>query len=128
MNKKKKLLIEYPLENASESLLWRMVGKPLGLALWFADGVTVNGDEYTFNWDDHEQTAILIDQKEGSYIRFQWENDKDTDAYFQIEIVTQALSGHVGLLITDHVKPEDKEDTILLWDKQIDDLKRKAGM
>ncbi|HHT22060.1 MAG TPA: SRPBCC domain-containing protein [Bacteroidales bacterium] len=126
--KKEKLTIEYPLENASESLLWRMVGKPLGLALWFADGVTVNGNEYTFNWDDHEQTAFLIEQKEGVYTRFQWEEDKDTDAFFQIEIVTQDLSGHIGLLITDYVKPTEKEDLILIWDSQIDNLKRKSGI
>ncbi len=126
--KKEKLTIEYPLENASESLLWRMVGKPLGLALWFADGVTVNGNEYTFNWNDHEQTAFLLEQKEGTYTRFQWEEDKDTDAFFQIEIVTQDLSGHVGLLITDYVKPAEKEDMILIWDSQIDNLKRKSGI
>lgn len=126
--KKEKLTIEYPLENASESLLWRMIGKPFGLAIWFADGVTVNGNEYTFNWDDHEQTAFLLEQKEGNYTRFQWEDDKGTDAFFQIEIVTQDLSGHIGLIITDHAKPEDKEDTILIWDSQIDKLKRKSGI
>ncbi len=125
---KEKLTIEYPLENASEAHLWKMVGEPLGLALWFSDGVTVDGDEYTFSWDDHAQTAFLTDQKEGKFIRFQWEEDKGTDAFFQIEIVTQDLSGHVGLLITDYVRTEDKEDAVLLWDKQIDDLRRKAGM
>ena len=57
--KKKKINIEYPLSNASLSVLWNSVGTPLGLSEWFADGVTVDGDEYTFCWEQYEQTAIL---------------------------------------------------------------------
>lgn len=126
--KKEQFTLEYPLENSSENFLWQMIGNPLGLALWFSDGVTVDGNEYTFSWDDHSQTAFLQEIKEGKHIRFQWEEDKDTDAYFQLEIVTQDLSGHIGLVITDFAADGEKEDTILLWDKQIEDLRRKAGM
>lgn len=126
--KKEKFTIEYPLDNASESILWKMIGDPLGLALWFSDGVTVEGDEYTFSWENHLQTAILQAITEGRNIRFHWKEDKDSEAYFQFEIVTQDLSGHIGLLITDYATPGDKEDSILLWNKQIDDLRRKAGM
>ena len=126
--KKEKFTIEYPLYNSSETYLWKMIGEPLGLALWFSDGVTVDRNEYTFSWDDHSQTAFLLEIKEGKYIRFQWEEDKDTEAYFQLEIVIQDLSGHIGLLITDFASSREKGDSILLWNKQIDDLRRKSGM
>ena len=46
--KKKRFNIEYPLNNASLPVLWNSVGTPLGLSEWFADGVTVDGNEYTF--------------------------------------------------------------------------------
>lgn len=126
--KKEMFTIEYPLDNSSENYLWKLIGDPLGLALWFSDGVTVDKNEYTFSWDEHSQTAILQEVREGKNIRFQWEEDKNTEAFFQLEIVTQDLSGHIGLLVTDFATSKDKEDSILLWNKQIEGLRRKAGM
>ena len=126
--KKEKFTIEYPLDNSSETYLWKMIGDPLGLALWFSDGVTVDENEYTFSWDDHSESAILQEVKEGKNIRFQWEADKDTETYFQLEIIIQDLSGHIGLVVTDFATSTEKDDTILLWNKQIENLRRKAGM
>lgn len=68
--KKEMFTIEYPLENSSENLLWTMIGDPLGLALWFSEGVTVDKNEYTFSWDDHYQTAILQEVREGKIFAF----------------------------------------------------------
>ena len=126
--KKEIFSIEYPLNNASEIVLWRMIGTPLGLAEWFSDGVTVEGNEYTFTWKGHEQIAFLKQIKEGKLISFQWEEDKNTDAYFQFEIVTLDLSNHVGLVITDFTTPDEKEDAVLLWNRQIENLCRIGGM
>ena len=126
--KRTKFKIEYQLKTSSIIILWNSIGTPLGLAEWFADGVTVNNEEYVFSWDKNEQTAFLIDNKVNTSIRFQWEEDKDTEAYFQLEIVIQDLSGHIGLLITDFASSREKGDSILLWNKQIDDLRRKSGM
>lgn len=126
--KKEMYTLEYPLNNASAHLLWTAVGTPLGLAEWFADGVTVNGDEYTFSWEDHEQTALLKHLKTGKHICFQWEEDAGTDTFFQMELQTQDLTGNVALVITDFALPEDKEDAVLLWDNQVETLKRKNGI
>ena len=41
--------IEYLLNNVSPAVLWNSIGNPLGLSEWFADGVTVNGNEYTLS-------------------------------------------------------------------------------
>jgi hypothetical protein len=90
--------------------------------------VTVEGNEYTFTWKGHEQIAFLKQIKEGKLISFQWEEDKNTDAYFQFEIVTLDLSNHVGLVITDFTTADDKEDAILLWNSQVETLCRIGGM
>lgn len=126
--KKKKFNIEYPLNSASLSVLWNSIGTPLGLSEWFADGVTVDGNEYTFCWEQHEQTAILQHLKPNSYIRFQWEEDVDTDVYFEIRIDVMELSSDLTLVITDFAEPGETEDTILLWNKQVDGLRRKTGI
>lgn len=69
-----------------------------------------------------EQIGFLKQIKEGKLISFQWEEDKNTDAYFQFEIVTLDLSNHVGLVITDFTTADDKEDAILLWNSQVETL------
>ncbi|NLO70486.1 MAG: SRPBCC domain-containing protein [Porphyromonadaceae bacterium] len=126
--KKEKITLEYPLNYAAEHILWIMIGSPLGLSEWFSDGVTVEDDLYTFTWDEHDQSAYLLETIEGKSIRFQWEEDKGTDAYFEMKIVTQPLTGHVGLLVTEFAEPEDVDDLTLLWNKHMEDLRRKVGV
>lgn len=129
--KKEKITLEYPLQYASAPILWIMIGSPLGLAEWFSDGVTVVGEEYTFTWDDYDQTAVLIERKENKCIRFQWEEDKGTDAYFELSIATQDLSGDVALMVTEFIDsddPEELEDFKMLWDKHFESLRRRIGI
>lgn len=126
--KKEKITLEYPLSYAAEHILWIMIGTPPGLAEWFSDGVTVEEDLYTFTWDDHYQSARLLDKKDGKSIRFQWEDDEGTEAYFEMAIVTQDLSGIVVLVVTEYSLSEDVEDLTLLWDQHAEDLKRKVGI
>jgi len=125
---KTKFNIEYPLKSASINILWNSISTPLGLTEWFADGVTVNGPEYTFSWEQNEQTADLIHLKPNVSIRFQWEEDKETDFYFELRIVSLQVTTDLALVITDFAEPNDTEDMILLWNKQIEDLRRKTGM
>ena len=126
--KKEKITLEYSLNYAAEHILWIMIGSPLGLAEWFSDGVTIENDLYTFSWDNHDQTALLLERKEDKLIRFQWIEDKETDAYFEMRIDTQDLTGNVSLIITEFCLPEDVEDFKLLWNQHVDDLRRKVGV
>ncbi len=126
--KKKKFSIEYQLKTASVSVLWNSIGTALGLAEWFADVVTVKENEYTFSWENNDQTANLISQKLNSSISFQWEDDKDTDYFFELKIVTLEVTGDLALIITDYAEPSEIEDLTMLWNKQIEILKRKTGI
>lgn len=126
--KRTKFKIEYQLKTSSINILWNAIGNPLGLAEWFADGVTVKNEEYIFAWDKNEQMALLIENKANTSIRFQWEEDKDTDYYFELKIVALEVTGDLALIITDFAEPGDKEDSIMLWNKQIEILRRKTGM
>lgn len=120
--------IEYPLYNSSANVLWKTIGTPLGLSEWFADGVTVADNEYIFSWDGHEQTAILMLIKPNSFIRFHWQEDENPDSYFELKIANQPITGDLTLVITDFAEPSEKDDLILLWNKQIEELRRKTGM
>jgi len=126
--KKEKLEIEYPLKSTSINILWNTIGTSHGLSEWFSNDVNTAGNRYIFTWDNYDQSAQLLKIKPLEYIRFQWEDDENTDYYFELRILKHELSGDLSLLVTEFVEPEDKDDEVLLWDKHIDDLRRKLGV
>ena len=126
--KKTKFNIEYQLRSASINILWNSISKPLGLAEWFADGVTVNDNEFTFSWDGNEQMAILLQKKTNSSVRFQWEEDINTESYFELKIASMEVTGNLALVVTDFAEPDEKDDLIMLWNKQIETLRLKTGI
>jgi uncharacterized protein YndB with AHSA1/START domain len=126
--KKTKIRIEYQLSNASLSILWNSIGTQYGLSEWFADEVTVEDEIFTFRWDDWKQHARLLHLRQNSHIRFQWEEDKDTEAYFEIKVVSSELSKDLMLQITDFASPEESDEIVLLWNKSIEKLRRLTGM
>lgn len=126
--KKTKFTIEYPLKSASLNVLWSSISTPLGLAEWFANGVKVNDNEFSFTWEDNKQTAILIQSKPTDFVRFQWEEDVDSEYYFELKIAALELTGDLALVITDFAVSSEKDDLILLWNKQIEVLRRKTGI
>jgi len=126
--KKSIIKIEYPLSNASLTVLWNSIGTQYGLSEWFADEVSVADDTYTFRWDDWEQDAHLLHSRQNSHIRFQWDEDKGTDAFFEIKIVSSELSKDLLLQITDYAANDESDEVILLWNKSIEKLRRLTGM
>lgn len=126
--KKTKFTIEYPLKSASLNVLWSSISTPLGLAEWFANGVKVNDNEFSFTWEDNKQTAILIQSKPTVFVRFQWEEDVNSEYYFELKIAALELTGDLALVITDFAVSSEKDDLILLWNKQIEVLRRKTGI
>lgn len=126
--KRTEFKIEYQLKTASLNVLWNSISTPLGLSEWFADGVTVNDSEFTFCWEKNEQTAFLVQTKPNVSVRFQWEEDLDTEFYFELKIVVLEVTGELALIITDFAEKNEKEDLTLLWNKQIEVLCRKTGI
>ncbi|MDO9153448.1 MAG: START-like domain-containing protein [Paludibacter sp.] len=126
--KKIKFEIEYTLKKGSLPILWNSISTPLGLSEWFSDGVTVVDNEYTFLWDKNEQSAILLNLKSNSYIRFQWKEDINTDFYFEMKIENIELTGELALFVTDFAEVSEIEETKLWWNHQIEILRRKTGI
>ena len=125
---KKEFKFEYPIKSASISVLWTSIGTPLGLSEWFADEVSVTDNNYTFVWENFEQEAVLLYAKTNKFIRFQWLEDAGTDAFFEIEIAKESITGHLSLIVKDFAEVEEKDDMELLWNKQIETLCRKIGI
>lgn len=120
--------LEYTL-NCSPKVLFSRLSTPEGLSEWFADDVTVDGENFTFHWNKAEYHARLVAMKENKLVRFEWTDtiDKETN-YFEFKINVHDLTGDLALIITDFSEPDEKEDAIYLWDTQISDLKRILGI
>lgn len=123
---KEKFQLEFVI-NASPSLLYNYLSNPSGLSEWFADNVNSRGEKYTFIWDEDEESAFLMKSKQDTYVRFQWEDDEDTKYFFELNIVEDDLTGDVSLMITDFAEPDEVEQAKLLWESQIEDLKKILG-
>jgi uncharacterized protein YndB with AHSA1/START domain len=123
-----KFELEYNL-NCSPKVLFSRLSTPEGLGEWFADQVNVDGDLFTFFWNSSESKAKLSAIKENKMVRFEWmgmENEESN--FFEFRINMEELTNELALIITDFAEAEEKEDSIYLWDSQINDLKRALGI
>jgi len=127
-----KFELEYTM-NCSPKVLFSRLSTPEGLSEWFAENVNVEGDKFTFFWNNSESTARLSALKENKLVRFEWienedEVEDDEENYFEFRFNIDEITGDLALIISDFAEPDDKEDAIYLWDSQISDLKRLLGV
>ena len=123
-----KFELEYTM-NCSAKVLFSRLSTPEGLSEWFADNVNVEGDHFTFVWNNSESKARLSALKENKLVRFEWIDVEDEEEnYFEFRLATDELTSDLALIITDFAEDDEKEDAIYLWDSQISDLKRLLGI
>lgn len=128
MQDKEKYQLEYTI-NSSSNVLFNFISTPSGLQEWFSDMVNVKKDVFTFEWDGSEEQARLLAKKDKEFIRFQWLSDEEegNDTFFEFRVRIDSLTKDVALLITDFAEPDEKEEAVLLWNSQIDELKHTIG-
>lgn len=125
-----KIELEFTL-NTSQSILFNRLSTPSGLSEWFADDVNLDGDTFTFIWDNSESQAQMVQKKDNKSIRFRWIDDGtplDEEAYFEFRISPDEITGGVALYVTEQLVDNDVEDAISLWNCQIAELKRILGI
>ena len=123
-----KYTIEYPIKT-SISVLYRRLSTPSGLEEWFADSVNIKDGILIFNWEGSEQDAKVLKKKNDEFIQYQWLDDEDTERYFEFAIQVDEMTKDISLIITDFAEDEEeKEEGLLLWNTQIDNLKQAIGI
>ena len=126
--KKEKFHIEYIFDKVSRRSLWNHLTTPPGLSAWFADDVTINNNTYIFKWNRDEQEAEVLAVKPEISIRYRGTDEEEGKVYFEFLIHTVELTGATALEITDFAEPDEKKDSINLWDSQVEELKRTLGI
>lgn len=125
---KRELKQEYIFNKVPTNLLWNSISTTHGLAEWFADNVTAEGDVFTFKWDEEVQQAQLRQSRSGVYVRFHWLDDPEPKTFFEMRISVDNLTRDVILTITDFADDEAYDETLELWDMQVDILKDKYAV
>ncbi|MGE4587569.1 MAG: START-like domain-containing protein [Mangrovibacterium sp.] len=123
MSQRSMIELEYPI-NCSPAVLCHRLNTAAGLAEWFADDVRVKGNRFTFVWDSFEQTAEMVQSRDGKCIRFNWIDEEE--GYFEFRISKDELTGDVSLMVIDTAE-DGEEEAVELWNSQIADLKRNLG-
>ena len=128
MDPKVRYEIEFPI-NSSPQLLYQYISTPSGLSEWFADNVNSRGEFFTFIWDDSEEKARLCSKKSGEKVRFKWVdvNNKDTDYFFELNILVDEITKDVSLMVIDFAHKDEISEATLLWENQVSDLKHVIG-
>ena len=128
MSKKTFFSVEYDF-HASPQLLFQYLSTPSGLSEWFADNVNSRGEIFDFIWDDSEEQAKLIQKKTNERIRFQWVNGESdqTNYYFEFKIEVDEITKDVSLVISDYADDDEIDESKLLWDNLVADLKQVLG-
>tara|TARA_Y100000746_G_scaffold160550_1_gene138032 strand:- start:1533 stop:1916 length:384 start_codon:yes stop_codon:yes gene_type:complete len=122
-----KFSIEYPI-NTSVKVLFQRLSTVSGLSEWFADNVNIQNNILTFYWENSSDQATIIKKVKDKLIRFQWIDDHGTDNYFEFQILVDEITKDIALIIIDFAEDEDeKEESILLWNSQINNLKKLIG-
>lgn len=128
MEDKIKFEMEFVIQ-ASPQLLYQYISTPSGLSEWFADNVNSRGELFTFIWDGSEETAKLLSKKSGERIKFRWLADDEDGAssYFEIKIQVDEITKDVSIMVTDFADEDEIEESKMLWENQISDLKQVLG-
>ena len=123
---RRKIELEY-IFSSSVKVLFSRLSTPAGLSEWFADDVFQKGNQFIFIWNGSEQPATLVELKSNAVVRFRWDDAEEEDEHFEFNIHVEPLTGDVALIITDFADEDEVNDTIELWNKQMDILHRNLG-
>lgn len=131
---KKKLVMEYPLNSKSASIVWGLIGNAHGLGKWMADYVEEDEDgELTFKWGEvwtqqDVRTSTIISKQENSYIRLKWDVNESDEDFWELRVEKSDFSGHLTLIITDHVDEEDVDYMREVWTDNLSRLHNISGL
>ncbi len=125
MSDKIKYELEFPIQ-ASPNMLYQYISSASSLSEWYADNVNSRGKIFSFFWDGNEEQAELVSSKNNQFVKFKW-LEEDDDYYFEIKIVVDELTKDVSLMVTDFSDEDEVEESKMLWESQIADLKQVLG-
>jgi len=132
MAKKKLFTADYEI-HASIKMLYPYIQTAGGLSEWFADNVTINNIDKTYNfiWDQEEHKARLVSHRTNHFARFEFvpenEDDEKDPSYFELRLEFNEVTQSVYLKVTDYSDFDDLRELNDLWDSLVELLRKTVG-
>ena len=129
---KQRLELEYPLNGRKADLLWQLMSTDHGLERWIADEVKEEDGVMTLTWgnpygEHHTLHANIVERSKNDHIRFQWTDEADANAYWEMRIGRSELTEDLCLCVVDYAMEDDLEDLEGLWDGNLERLHQSSG-
>jgi uncharacterized protein YndB with AHSA1/START domain len=115
------------LLRTSEPMLYNCISTPSGLEEWFADEIHIRGEVFTFIWEGEERKAEMVSKKKDQFVKFHWMDEGKEKTFFEMRIKTDEMTGEVALLITDFSEEGEEDETTMLWESAVENLRRNIG-
>ncbi|MCX7954608.1 MAG: START-like domain-containing protein [Bacteroidales bacterium] len=121
--------IEFIIKS-SQKLIYNYISTDDGLSKWFADKVSIVGDKIIFEWGKEKQEAKILYSKFPKVFKFAWLEDINSNNKYYVEFnLTYAENIEACVLkITDFIEPGEEEDNELLWEENVNKLKKVLGV
>jgi uncharacterized protein YndB with AHSA1/START domain len=111
---------------ASPAILYRFLTAPDCLVRWFCDGVDIQDDVYTFDWEGSEEVAELVDDIDEERVRFEWEDGEDGE-YLEFRMYKSDVTNETILEITDFCDDDEAASQKDLWATQMVQMRIVCG-
>lgn len=123
-----KIKVDYLLR-ASPTILYQFFTTPSNIIRWFCDGADIDADRvYTFSWNGYEEKAKLVEDIENEVVRFAWEDDDRAGEFLEFKLTVSPMTQETILEIIDFCDADEIEEQRDLWNSQIGQLKKGAGL
>lgn len=124
-----KIELQYVLP-VSPKILFMLISTEEGLSKWFADNVNIIGKDIIFRWSKDIEKAIILSIKENKYFKFAWEDDvlQNNDYFVEFLLLNTTEENNVVLQVTDFSEEDEIEANTILWNNNINKLKRVLGI
>ena len=111
---------------ASPAILYKFITTPSCLVRWFCDGVDIQEEFYTFDWQGVEETAEMVDDIEEERVRFVWD-EADEGEYFEFRMYKSDVTNETVLEITDFCDDDEENEQKDYWSTLVSQLKIETG-
>lgn len=112
---------------ASPTILYQFLTTPACLIRWFCDEIDIQGETFTFMWNDTEEIAELVMDHEDELVQFKWEDAPSEDEYLEFKIYKSPVTGETILEVTDFCDDDEVEDQKQYWVSQLEKLRKESG-
>lgn len=112
---------------ASPTILYQFLTTPACLIRWFCDEIDIQGETFTFMWNDTEEVAELVMDHEDELVKFKWEDAPSEEEYLEFKMYKSPVTGETILEVTDFCDDDEIEDQKQYWVSQLEKLRKESG-